>query len=397
VTEQDTTVLAERLHRLADEQAPRIDVVGQVRTARERSRRRRRSRIAILAVATATTAVVLGTATVTGLLATDGDGEVARPTPPATSSSPAAPTTSAAPVTEPAGPFDGWESRTFEGITFAVPPGSRTADTVEQPAELSWLDGPTLTWHGPVLSGGLSANVQVELLETFEGGLTPVDGGAWFTIPGADSAYGGIESPTVDDGTGTQVTTTSVWMYVLDGDRQFRVGADFAGDATGRQMADYLVASLAVTSPDGDPEPVDGPSVVPPGWAARTHEGVHFAVPTGERMPDFRSEPGPGVRTYVWNGPDHGDWHSHITLMVHDRADVPDLSVGGAGEVPITVPGADEAYLSYDRSATAVHGAFAVLVDLRAGDRLIYLTAGFPADHDGERMARNLVASLAVG
>ena len=80
-------------------------------------------------------------------------------------------------------------------------------------------EGPSLTWNGPLLGGNLYSDVQIMLIDTFEGGLYPTDGGDWFTVPGADSAYGGIEPHPVGDGDADQVATTSVWLYVLNGDR----------------------------------------------------------------------------------------------------------------------------------------------------------------------------------
>jgi hypothetical protein len=78
VNEHQTALLSERLHRLADEMTPQLDVVTHVRTARARHRRRRRARVVLLTVATATAAVVIGTTTAVDLL-TAGRGEVAAP------------------------------------------------------------------------------------------------------------------------------------------------------------------------------------------------------------------------------------------------------------------------------------------------------------------------------
>jgi hypothetical protein len=78
VNDSRTTQLRERLHRLADDMTPQLDVVSHVRTARARHRRRRRIRLASFAVATATAVAVVGTTTVVGVL-TAGRGEVAAP------------------------------------------------------------------------------------------------------------------------------------------------------------------------------------------------------------------------------------------------------------------------------------------------------------------------------
>jgi membrane-bound lytic murein transglycosylase len=282
VTDHETTVLSYRLQSLADDMTPPLDVVGQVRAARASHRRKRRTRIAALALATATTAVVAGTVTTTGLL-TSGPGEVAGPGVPS------------APVTDDAGVRDraqraeeaqaaqraeaqaaaeasqaaeaeaarlaaeeaaaaeaaqrsreqatAWQSRTFEGVSFQVPAGARAADTVDRSPVTSWMEGPSLTWNGPLLGGGQPSFVRVMITATHEGGLIPTDGGEWFTVPGADKAYGGIDTT---DYTGVPTGRTTVWLDILDGDRLVRVSAEFAAGPEGEQMARELIASISI-------------------------------------------------------------------------------------------------------------------------------------------------------
>lgn len=116
MNEQQTTILKDRLARLADEMTPQLDVVGLVRDARATHSRKRRGRIALLAAATATAAVVGGTVTSLDLLSATGDGQVADPgistptssTPPplTATAEPIPPSTSAGPSTTEPVPTD---------------------------------------------------------------------------------------------------------------------------------------------------------------------------------------------------------------------------------------------------------------------------------------------------
>ena len=387
-----TSVLTSRLHALADDLTPPLDVVGQVRAARTRHSRQRRGRIALLAVATATAAVVVGSVAAADLLAaTPSRGEVAVPSTPAPTTAEAAPTTP--PPAETTGLPAGWEPRTFEGVEFAVPPGARMADTVDMRPVNSFMDGPSLTWNGPALGGGEYSYVKVMVVATFEAGLTPVDGGEWFTVPGAESAYGGIDTT---DHTGAPTGTTTLWMHLLDGDRQIVVDAQFPVGETGMQMARDVIASLSVTG-----ETPTSETGLPAGWEPRSFEGVTFAVPPGARAADtvdmrpvdsFYDGP-----TLTWNGPALGDGeYTHVKVMVAE----PFGGDTGEGEW-FTVPGADAAYGSVyqwtgteDRGSTVASTNFWLLVD--DGDRTIQITGTFPAGEAGEQMARDLIGSIAV-
>ncbi|TQN37846.1 hypothetical protein FHU33_4513 [Blastococcus colisei] len=261
MNDHETTVLSSRLHTLADDITPPLDVVGQVRAARSRHQRQRRGRLALVAVATATAAVAVATVAAADLLtATPPRAEVAVPRhtsatahptpttevapPPTTPSGPSAPpTTEAGPTSGTAG----WELRSFQGVSFAVPSGARAADTVDLRPVTSWYEGPSLTWNGPALGGGEYSHVKVSITETFEGGLTPADGGEWFTVPGAESAYGGIDYWTGTEGLGPTVESYTFWLQVLAGDRQIHVSGTFPAGEAGEQMARDLLASIVIT------------------------------------------------------------------------------------------------------------------------------------------------------
>jgi hypothetical protein len=58
VNDLETALLSSRLNRLADDLAPQVDVVEQVRAARSRHRRARTGRIAVLATVAATALAV---------------------------------------------------------------------------------------------------------------------------------------------------------------------------------------------------------------------------------------------------------------------------------------------------------------------------------------------------
>jgi hypothetical protein len=76
----DTSFLTHRLHSLADELAPDIDVTTQVRGARSRHRRQRRGRLAVIGTVAATV-VVVGLPTAIGALTSTQSphGQTARP------------------------------------------------------------------------------------------------------------------------------------------------------------------------------------------------------------------------------------------------------------------------------------------------------------------------------
>jgi hypothetical protein len=259
VNDHETTVLSARLHQLSDDLTPPLDVVEQVRTARDGHQRRRRTRIALVAVATATAVVLVGLPLTISSLTSAPSGGVAGPAPTGSTASDQLDTQLRAAVEAlaraqeaarqagggTASIPDGWESRAFQGVTFAVPPGARSADSVTDLPVSSWTDGPSLVWNGPHLGGDLYSSVNVTITQPFEGGLPPRQGGHAFTVPGAAVAYGNIETSQMSDGV-AQAERTVVWLAMLDGDRVVHLDAVFDGGPSGEQMAQDLVASLAV-------------------------------------------------------------------------------------------------------------------------------------------------------
>lgn len=269
MTDHETSVLSSRLHRLADDLTPPLDVVGQVREARERRSRQRRGRMALVAVATATAAVVLGAATAVDLLSTRAGVEVAvpggttttAPTDPATgvatdpvpSSTPessptgeAAPTSEAIPTGEAPALPAGWEPRSFLGVTFAVPPGARMADYVNEDPPADSDGGPTFIWNGPHLGGEAYARVTVQ---TGLGEYPVPEDGRPVAVPGAQQAYewyGSVYLANPADPFNTTETITVV-VDITTTDRFIHVTAQFAPGPEGEQMARDLIASIAVT------------------------------------------------------------------------------------------------------------------------------------------------------
>ena len=251
MTEHETTALRSRMERLADDMTPQLDVTRFVRGARDVRRRQRRARITLVAVGAATVAVLVGVPVTIGSLSSAPSGEVAGPAPSSaesiahdrTDAEEAArqgeqglPSLSAAP--------EGWEVRTFRGVTFWVPPGARSADVDSDVPVSSWTDGPSYIWNGPHLGGDAYSSVNVSITEPFDGGLPPRDGGRWFPVPGAEKAYGNIEfAPARDD---RQADRTIVWLEMLAGDRVVHLDAAFAAGPEGEQMARDLVASVVV-------------------------------------------------------------------------------------------------------------------------------------------------------
>ncbi|MGY1988061.1 hypothetical protein ACI792_17730 [Blastococcus sp. SYSU DS0669] len=385
MNDHETTVLRSRLTALADDMTPPLDVVGLVRDASLRHRRKRRGRLALLAVTTATAAVAAGTVVAVDALTADRGQEVARPTPVRTSTPP--PPVSATPAAEPTAPVTGWEIRTFEGVTFEVPPGARAADTIDPGPAPSLFDGPSLTWNGPRLGGDVYAEVQITQIETYEGGLYPADGGDWFTVAGADAAYGGVDAASRSDGAGAEVATTSVWLYLLDGDRQFRVSALLPGGDTGVQMAERVVASLAVTpaAVEEDPGGAHQPSTA---WESRTVQDITFSVPPGSSAPEHRTD-----STLIWYGPQVDGQATFLTLDVTPL--LPGQSVGD-GYARTTVPGTQEAWVMTDLG-TMNPGIATFTVWMHDGRRSISLGGTLPLGPGSEETMRRVVESVVVG
>ena len=130
----------------------------------------------------------------------------------------------------------GWEARTFEGVTFAVPPGATQPDVVD-PGN---ADAPALfSWNGPNLGGEVYSHVSMWIYAT---GQAPTLGAEYqaITVPGADKAHmwagptgGGQASITVD-------------VHIVAGGRDINLNAAVAPGAAGEQMVRDLVASVVV-------------------------------------------------------------------------------------------------------------------------------------------------------
>ena len=242
MNEHDTTVLTSRLHQLADDMAPTVDVVGQVRAARLRHQKQRRGRIGLIAVATATAAVVLGTSSALDLLSASGGGEVAAPT---GTESPA--TTAPAPSVVPSEPAPdtaplpaGWEPRSFVGATFGVPPGARHADDV-------WSDDPRplFIWYGPDLPDGSVQTITLRL-DPSRDTLTVPEEADPVTVRGAQESYVSFVPRFGAD----PAVVTSVTLVVRTAVGVLDANAYLPAGATGRQMARDLIASMDLTAMD---------------------------------------------------------------------------------------------------------------------------------------------------
>jgi hypothetical protein len=248
VNDRDTTLLSARLHRLADDVTPPLDVVAQVREARDRNRRRRHGRLALAAVATATAALAVGTTAAIELLSSAPDrGQVAVPNETAPETSESAPTTPAvtSPATETEDPAQvpaSWEQRSFLGVTFAVPPGARMEDYV-QTEPLS--EGPTFIWNGPHLGGDAYAHVKVTVGSADDPGGMP--GYEQVSVLGAQRAYAAIGTGgTSDPFGGPIVETTDLGLEIFTDDRRVHVDASFVAGPEGEQMARDLITSIEV-------------------------------------------------------------------------------------------------------------------------------------------------------
>jgi hypothetical protein len=259
VNDQDTTVLSTRLHRLADDLVPQVDVVGQVRAARARHQRQRRGRITLIAVATATAALVVGTTTAVTVLSAPPDGDVAGPSVPTSAT-----TSPSTPTTDPAPPVDeppattlpaGWEPRSFQGVTFGVPPGSREADYVMPVPPQG--DPATFVWYGPAFPGEM-------ILQTIEIRIDALRGTFFFegsepvAVRGAQEAYVSF-SPSID---APEVTGMALDARTADG--VLHLDARIPTGPEGEQIGRDLIATIDLTGMDA------GPGTLP--------DGEHFVL-----------------------------------------------------------------------------------------------------------------------
>jgi hypothetical protein len=140
-----------------------------------------------------------------------------------------------APAATTAPPAPGWETRTFQGVTFSVPPGSRLPDVVDEGGDGAT---PLFAWNGPALGGDMYAQVSMWVLPA--DGSTPPDVYRPVTVPGAQQAF-----VLIGPG-GTQPETVTVDLHMMTGDRHVNLFAMFEAGPAGEQMAQDLIASVVV-------------------------------------------------------------------------------------------------------------------------------------------------------
>jgi hypothetical protein len=353
VNDHQTTVLTARLHQLADDLTPPLDVVEQVRAARARHRRTRRTRIGFLALATATAALVIGTATSIHVLASP-EHQVAGPGV-TTTEAPAPPTSDreqldaearAAAAERAARDASvlpaGWEARSFHGITFGVPAGARMADDVQVGPT------PTFVWNGPLLSAGDPSFITIEIAgdrSAFPDSLPAYES---FPIRGAEQAWMSFDT--------TEETTLHLEIGSVE--RYIHVEGRFPSGEVGLQIGRLFMGSIAVGAPDGA-------SPGPPG--APLADGEHFAV-----VHDFDLAAGAmTLEPAEWLG-EGRTWSCAPESPAPDGTvdDVTDFCVG-ARESLRTVPVAADRFVLYGTPPRSVDaGEFAAEVDRLVDDQV---------------------------
>jgi hypothetical protein len=200
---------------------------------------KRRGRIALLAGATATIAV--GTAAVLAIASAGAGGAAADPRVTTSSTTPAATGPGAAP------PLSDWESHSFQGMTFAVPPGGQMAEDSEQ------RHGPTFRWSGRDLGhGGVEAYESVTIVVSRpDGELPPPDGDGTVSVRGAVAVRNGVGPADItsrDPDDTIRVTAGGVQMFTADA--VVFLGVQFAAGPVGEQMARDLLASIDLSGLD---------------------------------------------------------------------------------------------------------------------------------------------------
>ena len=140
---------------------------------------------------------------------------------------------------------DGWEERSFHGMTFAVPPGARMPDDIDEG------DPPSFTWNGPELGlEGAYATVMITIRERPEDAPLPGDADP-VQVPGASVVrygFGPTEYGTsASEGT-VEATTGGVQLFTDDA--FVFVGLTLPGGREGEEMAEDLMASIDLTGLD---------------------------------------------------------------------------------------------------------------------------------------------------
>jgi hypothetical protein len=128
----------------------------------------------------------------------------------------------------------GWELRTFQGLTFSVPPGAVAPD-VQDPGSADVP--PSFVWTGPSVGGGTNAQITVRVLPADQAPpLGPEYEGV--TVPGADEGH--LRTGAID----SQPPMTVVDVNIRAGNRFVDVAGMFAAGPAGEQLVRDLVASL---------------------------------------------------------------------------------------------------------------------------------------------------------
>lgn len=140
--------------------------------------------------------------------------------------------TAAAPAPIPAG----WESRTFQSVTFAVPPGAVAPD-VQDPGSADVP--PSFVWTGPAIGDGANAQITVRISPADQ---APALGPEYqvITVPGADQGH--LRTGAID----SQPPMTAGDVHILAGGTFINVTGMFAAGPAGEQMVRDLVASLRI-------------------------------------------------------------------------------------------------------------------------------------------------------
>jgi hypothetical protein len=136
----------------------------------------------------------------------------------------------------PAPPPAGWEPRTFQGVTFAVPPGAQAADVLD-PGN---ADAPaSFVWTGPSVGEGINAQITVWI---YTADQAPTLGAEFqpIAVRGADQAHMRTGA------TGSEPPLTAADVHILSGGRYINVVGMFAAGPAGEQMVHDLVASLSI-------------------------------------------------------------------------------------------------------------------------------------------------------
>jgi hypothetical protein len=130
----------------------------------------------------------------------------------------------------------GWESRTFQGVTFAVPPGAQSPDVLD-PGNAD--APPSFVWTGPAVGDDINAQITVWI---YTADKAPTLGAEYqpITVPGADKAQ------LRTGATGSEPPLTAADVHILSGGRYINLVGMFAAGPAGEQMVRDLVASLSL-------------------------------------------------------------------------------------------------------------------------------------------------------